>query len=186
MILAFQVFGVAEPKGSTRAFVPKGWTRPIITDSNRNLKSWQQLVAEGASLALGKLPKEDRAIVTQGVRLTIAFYLPRPKKYHKPDVNPAHLTKPDIDKLTRAVIDALTQVVFVDDSQVIELVARKDYARLNDAPHVDVRIEPAYGGQGIRVPAVDKGPVLFPLYDDQPRAEASTPKVRAIKPEMPF
>ena len=33
--------------------------------------------------------------------------------------------RPDIDKLARAVLDALTGIVWVDDDQVVELVCRK-------------------------------------------------------------
>ena len=36
-------------------------------------------------------------------------------------------TAPDLDKLTRAVLDALTGVLYVDDRQVVNLEARKDY-----------------------------------------------------------
>jgi Holliday junction resolvase RusA-like endonuclease len=42
-----------------------------------------------------------------------------------------------LDKLTRAVLDALTFVVFADDSQVIEILATKDYG----APGVVVEIQ---------------------------------------------
>jgi len=174
LTLAFTVFGVAQPKGNMRPFLvtnkQTGMKVPILTESNRNVKSWQQLVAEGASRALGTLPKEDRHLVTDGVRLVVGFYLPRPKKYQKRGCNPAHLTAPDLDKLARGVLDALTRVLWVDDSQVIELVARKDYAGVDDAPHVDVRVEPAFGGTGLRVPAADKGSVLEPsLFEGMQR-----------------
>ena len=38
MRLTLQVIGVAQPMGSKRAFIPKGWSRPVVTDSNRGLK----------------------------------------------------------------------------------------------------------------------------------------------------
>ncbi len=56
MTLVFTVYGVAQSMGSKRAFVPKGWNRPIITDTNRNLKQWQLLVADGASQAIASAP----------------------------------------------------------------------------------------------------------------------------------
>jgi crossover junction endodeoxyribonuclease RusA len=168
MTLEFRVFGVAVPKGNMRPFMitskKTGMQFPILTESNRNVKSWSQLVAEGANHALGERPASERAVVMDGVRLTVAFYLPRPKKYQKRGVNPAHLTAPDLDKLVRAIKDALTHVIWHDDSQVIELVARKDYAAMDDSPHVDVRIEPAFGGTTIAVPKADAGSVL-PLFE---------------------
>lgn len=39
-----------------------------------------------------------------------------------------HVSKPDLDKLVRTVLDALTGVVIHDDSQVCGIVAQKDYA----------------------------------------------------------
>jgi len=37
-------------------------------------------------------------------------------------------TRPDIDKLSRAVLDALTGIVFSDDAQVADLQAHKFFA----------------------------------------------------------
>jgi Holliday junction resolvase RusA-like endonuclease len=162
MTLAFRVFGVAVPKGSMRAFVPKGWTRPIITDSNKNTNSWAQLVAEGASRALDQ-QQGAGVLIMDGVRLTLGFYLPRPKKYQKRGVEPAHLTKPDLDKLVRGVKDALTKVLWVDDSQVVEVIARKAYAPVDIAPHVDVRVETAFAAAA-DVPPATKGPAVMPLF----------------------
>jgi crossover junction endodeoxyribonuclease RusA len=162
MTLVFRVYGVAQSMGSKRAFVPKGWNRPIVTDSNRNLKTWQQLVAQGASHALQQKPPDDRAPLTEGVRLTMAFYLPRPKQYQRRGVEPAHLKAPDLDKLCRGLQDALTGVAWGDDSQVIELVARKDYAAMDDPPHVDVRVEPAFAGRRAGVPLAKDGPCVEP------------------------
>lgn len=143
MTLEFRIIGVAQQMGSKRAFVPKGWSRPIITDSNRNLKSWQQLVAEGASHAIQQLPKTERSLLEDGVRLTVAFYLPRPKSL--PRRVTAHTKAPDLDKYVRGIQDALTRVVFRDDSQVVDLVAMKRYAAPGESPYVEVRVEPTAG-----------------------------------------
>ena len=154
MTMAFTVWGVAQPKGSMRAFHPKGMKFPVVTDSNRNVKSWQQLVAAGASHELQHLSLDQASLLFAGpVRLTIAFHLPRPKKYQRRGVEPAHLTKPDASKLVRAVEDALTRVVYGDDAQVVELVVAKRYAAIGDAPHVDIRVETTVGVQPVRVPA---------------------------------
>jgi Holliday junction resolvase RusA-like endonuclease len=149
--LAFTVWGEAQPQGSARAFVPKGWSRPIITSDNPDLKSWRQLVAEAANRALAQLSTGDRDSLLEGVRLTIAFYLPRPKSL--PKRKTAHTKKPDIDKLVRGCADALTSIVFRDDSQVCELVAAKHYAAEGQAPHVDIRVEATAGLDVIRIPA---------------------------------
>jgi Holliday junction resolvase RusA-like endonuclease len=152
MTLEFRVFGVAQPKGSMKAFYRPGMKAPIVTDSNRSAKSWAQLVAEGANHALAQRPPEERGVLDGPVRLTLAFYLPRPKKYQRRrGIDPAHVTKPDASKLVRGVEDALTQVVYRDDAQIVELVVTKRYAALEAAPHVYIRVERTAGVAALHV-----------------------------------
>jgi Holliday junction resolvase RusA-like endonuclease len=151
MILQFTVYGEAQPQGSARAFVPKGWTRPVLTTSNPNLKYWRQLVAEAANRALNAVPEAERAQLLEGVRLTVAFHLPRPKSLPKRVT--AHTKKPDLDKLVRSCCDSLTAIVFRDDSQVCELLAAKHYAAEGQPPRVEIRVEPTGGVDRISVPA---------------------------------
>jgi len=47
-------------------------------------------------------------------------------------------TKPDIDNLVKGIKDSLSKVLWYDDSQVTELVARKLYS---DNPRAEVTIE---------------------------------------------
>lgn len=148
-VIAFTVFGVASGMGSKRAFVPKGWTRPVITDSNRNLKSWQSLVADAASRAIGELPAF--AIIDGPVRLTVQFYLPRPKSLAKRIT--AHVKAPDCSKLLRSTEDAMSGIVYRDDAQIIEIVAGKYYTGTTDPPHVNIRVEPANALRPVEVPA---------------------------------
>lgn len=51
-----------------------------------------------------------------------------------------HTKKPDIDKLLRALLDAMTGIVWADDSQVAFVVVNKVYA-WNDRPGVHVVID---------------------------------------------
>jgi len=148
-MIRFTVYGIASGMGSKRAFVPKGWKRPIITDSNRNLKSWQSLVADAASQAIANRP--DWQILEGGVRLSLEFFLPRPKSLAKKIT--AHLKAPDTSKLVRSTEDAMSGIVYRDDSQVIELLATKAYTGTNDPPHVHVRVEPTSGIERVSVPA---------------------------------
>jgi crossover junction endodeoxyribonuclease RusA len=143
MTLAFTVYGVPMTKGNHRALLLKGMQFPIITESNRNVASWQQLVRAGASQAINARPEGDRALLAAGVRLTIAFYLPRPKKFSKRGAFAHHLTKPDVDRLCRAILDALTAVAYSDDKQVTEIIAGKYYAAIDAPARVDIAVEPA-------------------------------------------
>lgn len=143
--LHFRVVGVAQPKGSTRAFIPKGWKHAIVTADNPKTKGWQDLVAAEASRAIQALPGGTFHTLDCAIRLTIAFYLPRPKYLSKRGTTPAHLTKPDLDKLIRSVKDALKGVAWTDDSQVVDVVAMKRYAPIDATAYADVWIEPSAG-----------------------------------------
>jgi len=48
--------------------------------------------------------------------------------------------RPDLDKLVRAVFDALTNVVFKDDSQVVSVFASKRLAGPGDTVGVTVEV----------------------------------------------
>lgn len=130
--VSFRVIGIAQPKGSTRAFTPKGWTRPIITSDNPKVKGWQQLVAEQAQGVAAKL-------FTGAVALTVTFYLLRPKSLAKRVQE--HTKKPDLDKLVRSTKDALKGVLYQDDSQVVYIAARKVYAAPGMPACADIRLD---------------------------------------------
>lgn len=113
-----KVLGKPEPQGSSRAFVVNG--KPIITSANKNLKPWRALVEWEARHQWGGKPPLEKALA-----VVIEFYLHKPKsvKRAQPTV------KPDLDKMVRSVLDALTSAhVWNDDAQVITVVARKMYA----------------------------------------------------------
>ena len=58
------------------------------------------------------------------------------------DSAPAHPTvKPDVDKLSRSVLDALTGIVWVDDAQVVDKTVRKRYAE-TDRMEVTIHLHP--------------------------------------------
>lgn len=120
--IKFTVYGRPEPQGSTRAFIPKGWTRPTITSDNKKLKPWRQEITRAAMDALGdtSLPAIGRELP---VALRLDFYLARPQSLQKRILRP--IKKPDADKLIRAVLDSLTGSLFVDDSQVVQLMVGK-------------------------------------------------------------
>src|SRR5208283_2844737 len=113
--LSFQieVFGKPQPQGSTRAFIPKGWKRPIITSDNACLKSWRQ---EVTTAALEARPKGFPLPSGHPVYLAVVFYFAPLKS--KKDKSGWKSTRPDVDKLLRAVQDALSGVAYDDDSQV--------------------------------------------------------------------
>jgi len=121
-MLTFTVLGVAAPKGSTKAFYVAKLGRAVTTADNRRSAPWQESVVAAAQVALdGALPLDGP------VGLALSFYLPRPKSAPKRITEPAKL--PDLDKLVRALGDALTAAgVWHDDAQVVRVLARKAFA----------------------------------------------------------
>lgn len=159
--LAFTVFGVAEPKGSSRT-LPSGFVMqrlkkniPVVirtfkemamatitTSDNPDVKAWQSEINRAAWSANQDRPANRRGDFMQGaIELAVRFYLPRPTGLAKSYQGP-HLKKPDLDKLVRAVKDALKGVVWTDDSQVMHVDAWKYYAALGDAPRAEIVIAP--------------------------------------------
>lgn len=73
---------------------------------------------ERASMS-GPIAKEH------AIQVLVQFYFSRPASTKK---SVAHkTTKPDLDKLVRSIFDAMTGIVFVDDSQVCKLGCTKGF-----------------------------------------------------------
>lgn len=151
----FFVAGFAPvPKGSMRAFMPKGFARPIITDSKgKALVAYQTAIGREARLAVDRrgLP----CALRQPFVLTLAFFFARPDGHLdklgnvKASAPSAPDVKPDIDKCMRSVLDAITGVIVDDDSRVVRVVVEKFYA---DGKHpvgtwITARVRPSTVGQ---------------------------------------
>ena len=115
--MRFEVHGLPQTKGSTRAFV-KDDGRPQVVSDNARLKQWEQAVGWSARAA-------GATLNNGAVALDVIFYLPRPLRARAEDLP---VTRPDLDKLVRAVLDALTGICYKDDGHVVHLTARKCYA----------------------------------------------------------
>ncbi len=140
MTLTFRVFGEAQPKGSTRAFVRniRGKQRAIITSDNPSLAKWEQLVRFEAQTAL-RLAKHEACPFFDGpVLVEVAIGLVRPPSVSAKK-RPLPVVKPDIDKILRACIDPLSGVLFRDDAQVCKVIASKVYLAAGPA-FADIRV----------------------------------------------
>lgn len=128
-VLRLNVEGTPVPQGSKSAWVNKATSRAVMFDQNtKKLAPWRETVHTAASVLFKGDRVDDVAVV-----VILEFRMPRPASVKRafPHV------KPDVDKLARAVLDALTGVVFKDDSQVVSLQASKVYS---DRPGVLVRV----------------------------------------------
>jgi crossover junction endodeoxyribonuclease RusA len=134
VVVEFFVPGKPAPQGSKR-HVGRG----IMVESSREVGPWRERVALAAHQAMHRLP-----VITGAVTLALTFVLLRPKSTPKRRT-PAATKRPDVDKLARAVLDAITDVVIVDDAQVINLRATKRLAELGESPGVKIRVGNADG-----------------------------------------
>jgi crossover junction endodeoxyribonuclease RusA len=128
--LAFTVHGEPAPQGSkTTGRTKAGAT--FMREDNPNTEPWRNAVALRALAAMnGQQP------FAGPLRLDVTFVFARPRSHYrtgkhagqlKPSA-PVHCDKrPDLDKLVRAIGDALTGTAIIDDAAITELVARKHY-----------------------------------------------------------
>jgi len=127
----FTVPGKPAPKGSTRSFVSRTTGRVVtITDSVR-LRDWTKQVAVAA-----RAHKVTKAPKGASVALNVRFIRRRPsgKRLRYPT------TRPDLDKLMRALLDALTGVAYDDDAQVCLVMADKAWGD-EDGTAISIRWE---------------------------------------------
>lgn len=116
--------GRPAPQGSKRYL---GAGRPMI-ESSKAVAPWRADIRTHLTTAHAGNPLDG------AVHVHLEFVLPRPKSTPKRRTPPA-TTRPDLDKLVRAVLDAITSAgVWNDDSQVVRLDARKRLAQLDEAP----------------------------------------------------
>lgn len=118
----FWVSGVPATQGSKTAYVRSG--RAVMVESNKRLPEWRLAVSTAAKQAL-----LDADQLTGPIKLVATFYLPRPIK---PKWANYPASKPDLDKLLRAINDGCSGILFKDDAQIVEITARKLWAGLDE------------------------------------------------------
>lgn len=120
--VSVEVRGTPRPQGALQigSGGHNGKKFHLYNRSGAPLADWRHAVASEARARAPKAPWSGPVVVA------LTFKLQKPKSAPKSRrVYPAK--PPDIDKLVRAVLDALTGVVFEDDKQVLQLWAEKDY-----------------------------------------------------------
>jgi Holliday junction resolvase RusA-like endonuclease len=128
----FWVPGQPAKKGSTRSFAHARTCKIVTLAADPKLVAWESAVAVAASNAWA-------SITAKPVMVRCMFRLKRPKSHYGTGRNegivkatapkyPASGNKNDVDKMLRAVLDGLTDVVFADDCQVVDADAKKRWA----------------------------------------------------------
>jgi crossover junction endodeoxyribonuclease RusA len=130
--VSFTVAGLPAPQGSKVAMPHRYTGKPFMKEqAGEKLKDWRAAVEDAAWIAMLGFAGtgRDRAARLESLQgpvgVSLAFTLPRPASAPKGRSWPC--VRPDLDKLVRAVLDALTGPVLADDGQVVDLRAQKNY-----------------------------------------------------------
>lgn len=141
--ITFFVHGVPVPQGS------KSVSRSgHLYDVNaKTLKPWRQQIADTIRAMNAPVGDNARGTIEGPVALSVVFSFPRPKShFNKSGLTTKaprrHQSKPDLDKLIRALGDgvATDANLLKDDSQIVSINAEKRYCVGNEQPGALVTI----------------------------------------------
>jgi crossover junction endodeoxyribonuclease RusA len=140
------IYGVPKPQGSKRAWVQGGRAR-MAESAGEALRTWREDVKQAALAALPADCPYAGPVWTE-----LSFYMPRPLSHWgtgrnagvlKPSAPDYAPTRPDIDKLVRATLDALKDAgVYRDDGQVVALHVAKYYVPQQRGPGAWILVQP--------------------------------------------
>lgn len=154
-MIKLKVIGKPEPQGSVSAFAVRKAGRPtgrvVVTGDNPKIKSWRQAIIDEVR-AQGEAGRE----LAGPLAVSLTFVLDRPAGHYGKGRNARALLpsaplrpdkRPDIDKLARSVLDALTDArVWRDDAQVVSLWAVKSYALPGEPAGCIIEVDPGADG----------------------------------------
>lgn len=134
----FQVFVAGKPatQGSKRFIGRSKNGRGIMIESSKSLPGWRADVRAACLDGQGR-PKR---VFDGPVTIDLHFLLPRPKRLPK-KAGSIPITKPDGDKLERAIWDAVKSAgVIPDDALCSDWSGRKRYAAPGQTPGCWIKI----------------------------------------------
>ena len=134
-MIEFVVYGEPVAQGRPRATVINGHVRMYDPKKSRDYKDYIRLAASEHA---------PETLLEGPISLWIKVYRPTPKSFSMRKKKLAELgrlrpvTKPDVDNYVKSIKDALKNVIWKDDSQVVKVVAEKYYSQ---KPRIEVKIE---------------------------------------------
>lgn len=128
--IVLHVPGIPAPQGSKNGYYRGG--RVVLVESSKKVKPWRDTVAATARYGCDGPP------IDGPVSVHVAFILPRPKSLPKRVLH--MVKKPDLDKLIRSTLDALSGIAYVDDNRVTTIHASKRYATAGEAPGAHITV----------------------------------------------
>lgn len=133
MVVEFTVPGEPVAKGRARAFIRNGRVGHHTPEKTARYENLVMLAGQQAMQ--GREPSD------QAVRLYVKAYLGIAQSWSKRRREAAlsgaerPTKRPDIDNIVKAIKDGLNGVAWMDDSQVVRLVAEKHWS---DTPRVEI------------------------------------------------
>jgi Holliday junction resolvase RusA-like endonuclease len=188
LALSFMAFGEMKGAGSKQAWAPEnknvkrtdGKPEPFYFFKN---KRWQILVKvrddsgsggtrwrKDVQSAARAIWGEASPIAGTALAMELTFVMEEPSTHfgqgrnaatRKPSSPAVPIVRPDLLKLGRAVEDALTEVLYDDDSRIVDQRQRKVYVRNGEAEHVEVRIWRLPTTEAEHQALADDTPALF-------------------------
>ncbi len=104
------------PIGKSRPRFGRTKTGGVVTYTPQKTRDYERALKSFAQVAM-----IGKTVLEGPVKVTITAYFS-----HKTKTG-WHVSRPDLDNIIKAVLDALNEVVFDDDAAVCELVAVKKY-----------------------------------------------------------
>lgn len=139
--ITVDVPGIPAPQGSKKA-VTRG-RKTVLIEMSKALPAWRANVTERVQARM-RVTGTQR--IDGPVRVDVTFWLTRPAAARGRAF--PHVA-PDVDKLARGVLDALTlSGVIEDDARVVDLTVRKRYAHAQTGARVTVCAAIAAGQMG--------------------------------------
>lgn len=139
--IRFFVPGKAQSAGSKKPFAYKSGKLGVRDDNDKSA-GWKTIVAYSAH------KHRPEKLLAGPIKLELIFHVARPKGHYGSGRNAGHVkssaparptTKPDVLKLARGVEDALTDVLYQDDAQIVDEHLHKVYS---DTPGVAITVWP--------------------------------------------
>lgn len=107
-----------------------------LIEQSKKVKPWRKQIVAALAVTGRHLAPYQGA-----VRVELEFVMHRPVGTAKTKPTPAAVKRPDLDKLVRAVFDAVSDAeVWRDDSNAVQLVAEKRIAELGEPTGCRIRI----------------------------------------------
>jgi Holliday junction resolvase RusA-like endonuclease len=144
MSIVIEVRGIPRPGGGKIGGFNRKTGRTFVRPDNPRTAPWRADVVSAAALV------HKGPLLTEPITMTYEFVFPRPRVHFGTGKNidvlksfapKHHAIKPDLTKIIRSTEDALTGVIWKDDSQVYNRCAIKRYCEPDECPGVKMTID---------------------------------------------